>query len=62
MFPVMNKEETALYNFMLDHDISIETVLDVIIKSNTLVGVGIISLNDQIDEHLKLWVKYRSRS
>jgi hypothetical protein len=59
---IMNKEETALYNFMLDQDISIETVLDVIIKSNALVGVGIISLNDQVDEHLNLWIKYRGRS
>ncbi|MAF42650.1 MAG: hypothetical protein CMI54_00585 [Parcubacteria group bacterium] len=47
------KKKIKIYEFMLDNDVSINEILDVIIESNNLIGVGIVSLQDQIEEHLK---------
>lgn len=46
------KRKVKIYEFMADNNTSIEEILDVIIESNGLVGVGIISLQDQIEKHL----------
>jgi hypothetical protein len=48
----LNKKKVKIYEFMLDNDVSIEEILDVIIESNGLVGVGVISFQDQIEKHL----------
>ena len=46
------KRKVKIYEFMADNNTSIEEILDVIIESNGLVGVGVISLQDQIEKHL----------
>ena len=51
------KRKVKIYEFMADNNTSIEEILDVIIESNGLVGVGIISLQDQIDEHIGTYLK-----
>ena len=48
-----DKKKIKIYEFMLDNDVSIEEILDVIVESNSLIGVGIVSLQDQVEEHLK---------
>ena len=48
----LNKEEKKIYDFMLEHDIALNTILDVIIKSNNLIGVGLITLKDGINDHI----------
>ena len=53
----MSKKKIKIYEFMHDNDVSIEEILDVIIESNSLIGVGIISLKDQIWEHLRPTIK-----
>jgi hypothetical protein len=52
-----DKKKIKIYEFMLDNDVSINEILDVIIESNSLVGVGIISLKDQMWEHLRPHIK-----
>jgi len=52
-----NEKKVKIYEFMRDNAVSIEEVLDVILVSNTLVGVGVISLQDQIEAHLKPHMK-----
>jgi hypothetical protein len=53
----MSKKKVKIYEFMHDNDVSIEEILDVVIESNSLIGVGIISLKDQIWEHLRPTIK-----
>ena len=36
----LNDREKLIYNFMKDNNISIEEIIDVVVKSNRLVGVG----------------------
>jgi hypothetical protein len=52
-----DKKKVKIYEFMLDNDVSINEILDVIIDSNSLKGVGIISLKDQMWEHLRPHIK-----
>ena len=54
-----DKEKSKIYKFMLDNGTSIETILDVVIESNHLKGVGVISLQDQINDHLGTYLKPR---
>ena len=53
----MSEKNIKIYEFMFDNDVSIQEILDVIVDSNGLVGVGIISLKDQIWEHLRPHIK-----
>ena len=52
-----NEKKVKIYEFMRDNAVSIEEILDVILVSNSLVGVGVISLQDQIDEHIGTYLK-----
>ena len=54
-----DKKKAKIYDFMLDNEVSIGEILDVIIESNSLTGVGIISLQDQVESHLKPHMKGR---
>ena len=49
-------EQTA-YDFLLETGVSLNEIINTVIKSNGLVGVGLISLKDgisqQIDSHNK---------
>jgi hypothetical protein len=52
-----DKKKVKIYEFMLDNDVSINEILDVIIESNNLIGVGIVSLQDQIEEHIGTYLR-----
>jgi len=49
----MTEQEQKVYDFMLDEQMDIDTVIAVVIKSNRLVGVGLISLEDRIKDIIK---------
>mgnify|MGYP006197365099 CR=1 FL=1 len=49
-----NESEQKIYDFLLESNASIEEVLDVIIKSNCIVGVGFYSLLSQIEKHINM--------
>ena len=52
----MNKltdREKLLHSFMEDNDVSILEIIDLVIKSNRLVGVGLVSLEDYIVQGIK---------
>ena len=56
-----NEAEERVYKMMLKYDVNLETILDVIIKSNHLVGVGVVSLQDRIDDYFKEYWMIRGR-
>lgn len=45
-------EYKEVYEIMLNNEMSLEKILEVVVKSNCLVGVGIVSLKDNIDRQL----------
>ena len=49
----MTEQEQKVYDFMLDEQVDIATVIAVVIKSNRLVGVGLVSLEDRIKAVIK---------
>ena len=49
----MTEQEQKVYDFMLDEQVDIATVIAVVIKSNRLVGVGLVSLEDRIKDIIK---------
>lgn len=52
-----NKQEKKAYDFLLENeDVDIATILDVVIKSNGLIGVGLISLQKGIEQHIKTYM------
>ena len=53
-----NKQEKKAYDFLLENeDVDIATILDVVIKSNGLIGVGLISLQKGIEQHIKTQIE-----
>ena len=59
--PKFNKNQQKAYDFLLKNkDIDINTILDVVIKSNGLVGVGLISLQKDIGQHIKTYMPKES--
>ena len=49
-----NESEQKIYDFLLESNASIEEILDVIIKSNCIVGVGFYRLLSQIEKHINM--------
>lgn len=49
----MTEQEQKVYDFMLDEQVDIATVIAVVIKSNRLIGVGLVSLEDRIKDIIK---------
>jgi hypothetical protein len=53
----LNQQEQKIYDFLLESGATLNEVIDVVIKSNGIIGVGLISLKDsvsqQIDTHAK---------
>ena len=43
-----SKQELLIYDFLNDNKIDIEEVIDLIIKANGFVGVGLVSLEDHV--------------
>ncbi len=56
----LNDREKLLHSFMKDNDVSILEIIDLVIKSNRLVGVGLVSLEDYISKGIKKHHKYES--
>jgi|TARA_R100001224_G_C3974677_1_gene133719 hypothetical protein len=55
------KEEQKVYDFLLENsDIGIEEVLDVVIKSNGICGVGLIRIEDICKQAIKKYYKNES--
>ena len=48
----LNDREKLIYDFMKDNNISIEEIIDVVVKSNRLVGVGLVSLKDYVEQSI----------
>ena len=49
----LNDREKLIYEFMKDNDISITEIIDIVIKTNRLIGVGLITLEDIVVEAIK---------
>ena len=47
-----NAEYRRTYNLMLEHELSIETILEVVIKSNRIVGVGVVTFKENVNKQL----------
>ena len=56
----LTDREKLLHSFMKDNDVSIIEIIDLVIKSNRLVGVGLVSLEDYIVKAIKKHHKYES--
>ena len=55
--PKFNKNQQKAYDFLLKNsDIDLNTILDVVIQSNGLVGVGLISLQDGLEAHINTYI------
>ena len=50
-------EYRRTYEVLRDHRLSLEMIIDVVVKSNGIVGVGIVSLKDEINTQLDLIMK-----
>ena len=49
----LNDREKLIYEFMKDNDIDITEIIDIVIKTNRLIGVGLVSLEDYVVEAIK---------
>ena len=49
----LNDREKLIYEFMKDNDIDITEIIDIVIKTNRLIGVGLVSLEDNVVEAIK---------
>jgi hypothetical protein len=56
----LNDREKLIYDFLKDNDISIVEIIDIVVKSNRLVGVGLVSLEEYIVKAIKKHHKYES--
>ena len=55
-----SEQELLIYDFLKKNKIDIEDVIDVIIKANGFVGVGLVSLEEYIVKAIKKHHKYES--
>jgi hypothetical protein len=49
----LTQKEIKIAEFMKANEITTEEVIDVVIKCNGLIGVGLITLEDEIKKHIK---------
>ncbi len=49
----LTDREKLLHSFMKDNDVDIIEIIDLVIKSNRLVGVGLVSLAEYIVKAIK---------
>ena len=56
----LTDREKLLHSFMKDNDVDIIEIIDLVIKSNRLVGVGLASLEEYIVKAIKKHRKYES--
>ena len=48
-----NEKEQAVIEFLTKKGVSLEDIIDVTIKSNRIIGVGLISLADRIRDYIE---------
>ena len=55
-----NDREKLIIDFMKDNKIDVDEVIDVIIKCNGIIGVGLVSLQDNLVSAVKKHFKQES--
>ena len=56
----LTDREKLILDFLKDNDVDISEVIDVIIKANGFVGVGLVTLEEYIVKAIKKHHKYES--
>jgi len=56
----LTDREKLILDFLKDNNVDISEVIDVIIKANGFVGVGLVTLEEHIVEAIKKHHKYES--
>ena len=56
----LTKREQLILDFLKDNNVDIEEVIDVIIKANGFVGVGLVRLEEILVQAVKKHHKYES--
>lgn len=53
------KKEELLKSMVYDNEITLTDMIDFIIKENGIIGVGLITLGDNVSEYIKSKIKVR---
>ena len=56
----LTDKEQLILDFLKDNDVDMAEVIDVIIKANGFVGVGLVTLEEYIAKAIKKHHKYES--
>ena len=56
----LNDKEQLILDFIKDNDVDMAEIIDVIIKVNGFVGVGLVTLEEYIAKAIKKHHKYES--
>ena len=56
----LTKKEQLILDFIKDNDVDMAEIIDVIIKANGFVGVGLVTLEEYIAKAIKKHHKYES--
>ena len=56
----LTDREKLILDFLKDNNVDIEEVIDVIIKANGFVGVGLVTLEEYVVKAIKKHHKYES--
>ena len=56
----LTDREQLILDFLKDNKVDISEVIDVIIKANGLIGVGLVSLEEYVVKAIKKHHKYES--
>ena len=56
----LTDREKLILDFLKDNDVDISEVIDVIIKANGFIGVGLVTLEEYIVKAIKKHHKYES--
>ena len=56
----LNKKEKLILDFLKDNDVDMAEIINVIIKVNGFVGVGLVTLEEYVVKAIKKHHKYES--
>ena len=56
----LTKKEQLIFDFIKDNDVDMAEIIDVIIKVNGFVGVGLVTLEEYVVKAIKKHYKYES--
>ena len=56
----LTEKEQLILDFLIDNKVAISEVIDVIIKANGFVGVGLVTLEEYVVKAIKKHHKYES--